>query len=238
MKTLFRDRLRTGKRILAVMILTMLMSAAFTCAVCAGPLVIKDSKTGEGVENETGEMTQERDRTLQDGTLIYGMTPVYPEDFREGTYDAEAISDSQFFKITGAKLTNQSGRIRAVMRISSTSYAYVYPGTAAEAAAADQSEWIPADESSGYGEFTIEAEALNKELPCAAYSKKKAKWYDRNIVFLASSIPEDALLIDIDEEGETIADTQEAALKVIYIAIGIIVGGGILNFFIKRKYYE
>ena len=38
---------------------------------------------------------------------------------------------------------------------------------------ADRSEWIPADESTGYGRFTVDVEALNSEMPCAAYSKKK-----------------------------------------------------------------
>ena len=50
--------------------------------------------------------------------------------------------------------------------------------------------------------------------------------------------PEDAILIDLSENGGTIADTQDAAIKVIYIAFAIIIVGGILNFFIKRKYYE
>ena len=75
-------------------------------------------------------------------------------------------------------------------------------------------------------------------MPCAAFSKKKQKWYDRDIVFLTSGIPEDSILIDLSENGGTIADTQDAAMKVIYIAFAIIIVGGILNFFIKRKYYE
>jgi hypothetical protein len=195
-------------------------------------VVIKDKEKGIGVE------TEERDRSLQDGTLIYSMTPVYPEDFDEGTYDVDALSSSQFFKITQAKLTNEGGSIKAVIRISSTSYAYVYPGTAAEAEAADQSRWIPADESSGYGEFTLDVEALNKEMPCAAYSKKKEKWYDRDIAFIAESLPKENLHVELSADGGTIADTQEAAVKVIYIALAIIIIGGILNHFIKKRFYE
>ena len=126
----------------------------------------------------------------------------------------------------------------AVITLSSTSYSYVYPGTAAEAEAADKSGWIAADESSGFGQFALDVEALNKEMPCAAFSKKKQKWYDRDIVFLTSGIPEDSILIDLSENVGTIADTQDAAMKVIYIAFAIIIVGGILNFFIKRKYYE
>lgn len=142
-----------------VILFIMMLTAASCITVSAEPVVIKDKEKGIGVE------TEERDRSLQDGTLIYSMTPVYPEDFDEGTYDVDALSSSQFFKITQAKLTNDGGSIEAVIRISSTSYAYVYPGTAAEAEAADQSKWIPADESSGFGEFTLDVEALNKEMP-------------------------------------------------------------------------
>lgn len=217
----------------ALVILLIVMLAAASCiTVSAEPVVIKDKEKGIGVE------TEERDRSLQDGTLIYSMTPVYPEDFDEGTYDVDALSSSQFFKITQAKLTNDGDHIKAVIRISSTSYAYVYPGTAAEAEAADQSKWIPADESSGFGEFTLDVEALNKEMPCAAYSKKKAKWYDRDIAFIAESLPQENLHVELSADGGTIADTQEAAVKVIYIALAIIIIGGILNHFIKKRFYE
>ena len=214
---------------------TVLFVSAFSAVpVFAGPVVIKDAEKGIGVENESPE----HDRSLQDGTLIYSMTPVYPEDVKEGTYDAEVLSSSQFFKITDAKLENKNGKMKALITISSTSYAYVYQGTAAEAEAAGKTEWIAADESSGYGQFELRVDALNKELPCAAFSKKKQKWYDRDIAFLASSLPGDAVLIDLAEGGGTIADTQEAAMKVIYIALAIIIIGGVINHFIKKKYYE
>lgn len=219
-------------RLLAVLAAAALLIISCVSTVTAEPVVIKDKDRGIGTE------PVERDRSLQDGTLLYSMTPVYPEDFDEGTYEVDALSSSQFFRITQAKLTNSDGRLRAVMRISSTSYAYVYPGTAAEAEAAGQGKWIPADESSGYGEFTLDVEALNKEMPCAAYSKKKAKWYDRDIAFLAESLPQENLHVELSADGGTIADTQEAAMQVIYIALGIIIAGGILNHFIKKRFYE
>jgi hypothetical protein len=227
-----RKPLKAGFKILTVLTICALIFTSGITSASAGPVVLKDKEKGIGME------TEERDRSLQDGTLIYSMTPVYPEDFDEGTYDAEALSSSQFFKITQARLTNSGGSIEAIIRISSTSYAYVYPGTAAEAAAADQSKWIPADESSGYGEFTLEVDALNREMPCAAYSKKKDKWYDRDIVFLAESLPQENLHVELSADGGTIADTQEAAMQVIYIALAIIIIGGILNHFIKKRFYE
>lgn len=239
MRDRYRDRLREGNiRIAAVLMLVIAVIATSFITASAAPLVIKGGKDDAGSGQANNTETVQRDRSLQDGTLIYGLTPVYPEDIQDGTYEAEAVSSSQYFRITDVALTTEGTYMTAVIRISSTSYSYVYPGTSAEAAAADKSEWIPADESSGYGEFGIEVEALNKEIPCAAYSKKKQKWYDRDIVILAESLPEGAVLTELAEGGGTIADTQEAAMKVIYIAIGIIIVGGVLNHFIKRRYYE
>ena len=222
-----------------LLIVSVLVFMSEGMSAFAEPVVLKNSETGKGVEDEekTDPDLQQPDRSLQNGTLIYGMTPVYPGDFKDGTYKTDVISSSQFFKITDAELTKKNNKIKAVITLSSTSYAYIYPGTAAEAAA-DKNNWIAADESTGYGRFVIDVPALNREMPCAAYSKKKQKWYDRDIVFIASSLPEDSLMIELSDEGGTIIDTQEAALKVIYIAIAIIVAGGIINHFVKKKYYE
>ena len=221
--------------VISLIISSFIVFAASAEAVFAGPIVLKDESRGIGVEDSTAP---ERDRSLQDGTLVYSMTPVYPEDVEEGEYEPDVISDSRFFKIIRSELNNKDGRMEAVITISSTSYAYVFQGTAEQAAAADKSEWIAADEKDGYGSFALSVEALNKEIPCAAYSKKKQKWYDRNIVFLADSLPEGSVKIEMNAEGGTIADTQDAALQVIYIALAIIVLGGILNHFVKRRFYE
>jgi hypothetical protein len=218
-----------------IMAVLILMSGGMQDAF-AEPVVLRDVSKGIGVEDS--ETAPERDRSLQDGTLVYSMTPVYPEDVQEGDYEPDVISDSRFFKIIHSDLSNKDGRMTAAITVSSTSYAYIYQGTAEQAAAADSSEWIAADENDGYGSFDFSVEALNKELPCAAFSKKKQKWYDRNIVFLADSMPDGAVMIELNEEGGTIADTQDAALQVIYIALAIIAAGGILNHFVKKRYYE
>ena len=50
-------------------------------------------------------------------------------------------------------------------------------------------------------------EALDHAVSCAAFSKKKEKWYDRSLCFLASSLPSDAIkTADIPEDGEYTAD--------------------------------
>ena len=42
--------------------------------------------------------------------------------------------------------------------------------------------------------FTIPVEALDAAIPCAAFSKRREKWYDRDLVFSSASIPEEAFM--------------------------------------------
>ena len=55
----------------------ILMSGGVRVAF-AEPVILKDTSRGIGVE-DSGAAPQ-RDRSLQDGTLVYSMTPVYPEE--------------------------------------------------------------------------------------------------------------------------------------------------------------
>ena len=69
----------------------------------------------------------------------------------------------------------------------------MYPGSAEEAAAADEADYIPyVENEEGAQTYTLPVEALDQGVPCAAFSKKKEKWYDRTLVFRADSLPDDA----------------------------------------------
>lgn len=129
----------------------------------------------------------------------YGMIPIYPGDIVDGTYEILVESNSSFFKITEAKLTVDGEKMSAEITISSLSYRYVYMGTAQEAEEATEGNWIGYREEDGKSIFTIPVEALDKEIDCAAFSKRKKMWYDRKLVFDASSIPEDALEIELPD---------------------------------------
>ncbi len=129
----------------------------------------------------------------------YGMVPIYGKDLKDGTYDISVDSTSPFFKIRKGSITVENGEITASITIGSTSYLYVYPGTKPEAAAADRSQWISPKVSEGRTTFTFKIEALDKELDCAAFSKAREKWYDRKLVFDASTLPEEALLIKLPD---------------------------------------
>lgn len=147
----------------------------------------------------------------------YGMLPVRGEEVKDGTYEIMGESNSPFFKLTQAVLTVEDGRMSVRFMIPSLSYSYIYPGTGEEALAAGWDAWIAAEEEDSVSYFTIPVEALDLGLDCAAYSKKKQRWYDRKILFDASSLPAEALKLELPdyeaiEEALKAYDTDGAAL--------------------------
>ncbi len=129
----------------------------------------------------------------------YGMVPIYPGDIVDGTYEIEVDSSSPFFRITEARLLVDGDEMTAEITISSLSYEYVYMGTAQEAEKDQKSNFIGCREEDGKSIFTIPVEALDQEMDCAAFSKKRQMWYDRKLVFDASTLPEEALLIELPD---------------------------------------
>ena len=129
----------------------------------------------------------------------YGMIPVYPRDIADGTYPVRGESSSVFFKIAAAEIIVRGDEMFARFTIPSMSYLWVYPGTKEEADAADPSEWIGFEEVDHHTVFTFPIAALDCELDCAAYSKAREMWYDRKILFYASSLPEDAIAFSLPD---------------------------------------
>jgi len=134
-----------------------------------------------------------------DPLLTYGMLPVYPQDIEDGTYEVEVRSDSTYFKMQDAELTVKDGEMKLRFAIHSLSYLYVFEGTAKEARHSEESSFIERTEEDGVSIFEISADALNKEIPCAAYSKARKRWYGRNVVIYADSLPKDALKIELPD---------------------------------------
>ena len=129
----------------------------------------------------------------------YGMVPIYGRDVEDGTYEIKVDSSSPFFRIIGAELIVKDHVMSARITISSLSYLYVYPGTLQEAERDEKSSYIGYEESDGHTVFTIPVEALDTEVDCAAYSKKRKRWYDRTLVFYASSLPKDAVHVQLPD---------------------------------------
>ena len=94
----------------------------------------------------------------------YGMIPIYGRDITDGTYEIEALSNSQYFRITKAELIVKDGEMTARITIPSMSYLYVYMGTAKDAAVSKKSEQIGFQEVNNQTVFTVPVEALDKKL--------------------------------------------------------------------------
>lgn len=138
-----------------------------------------------------------------------GMVPVSGSDVKDGTYDITVDSSSPMFKIVSAELTVEDGKMSAVMTMSAKGYLKVFMGTGEEAVEADESQYIPFKENEkGEHTYKVPVEALNQEIPCAAFSKDREKWYDRQLVFRADSLPEDAVLTDLDANKLDYEDGQ------------------------------
>lgn len=144
-----------------------------------------------------------------------GMVAVYADDVKDGEYDITVDSSSSMFKIVEAVLTVKDGKMSAVMTMSGTGYLKLFMGTAEEAVEAQESQYIPYVETAdGKHTFEVPVEALNKIVNCASFSKKKEKWYDRQLVFRADSLPEEAVLTNLDankldyEDGEYTVEVE------------------------------
>ena len=107
-----------------------------------------------------------------------------------GTYCVKAESNSSMFNIENAVLTiAEDHSMTAVLTMSGTGYTKLYMGTAENAAIADETDYINyVEDSNGAFTFIIPVEELDKPIDCAAYSKKKEEWYDRQITILGATI--------------------------------------------------
>lgn len=131
------------------------------------------------------------------------LTPVYGTDVKDGTYSIEVESSSSMFRIVDAQLEVADGDMTAVLTLSGTGYLKLFMGTGEEALEAGEEAYIPfVENEEGAYTYTVPVEALDQEIDCAAYSKRKEQWYDRKLVFLASTLPEDALLVELPEVAE------------------------------------
>lgn len=140
------------------------------------------------------------------------MTPVYGEDIAEGSYEVEVESSSSMFRVVKARLQVADGDMEAVLTLSGVGYLKLFMGTGEEALNAGEDSFIPyMEDAEGKYTYTIPVEALDQEFDCAAFSKRKQKWYDRTLVVLSSSLPENALKkpADTDAENSSAKNSEE-----------------------------
>lgn len=124
-----------------------------------------------------------------------GMVAVSGDEVADGTYDVLVETDTLMFNIVDCQLTVENGTMTAVITLSSDGYQWVYMGTGEEAAAADSSEYIEyVEDENGRYTFDIgEVPSLNTVVKCCCFSKRRQQWYDHDIIFIAGTLPNDAL---------------------------------------------
>lgn len=178
--------------IMAAVCLSSVLAAGCGEKNQAETLPAQSSETMSVQVSETVAATEETAEQQSVGTE--GMTPVLASELRDGVYQIQVDSSSSMFRIEACELTVNDGSMTADMKMGGTGYLKLYMGTGEEAAKAPEEKMIPFEGAAdGSHHFTVPVEALDKELDCAAFSKKKEKWYDRVLVFRADSLPADAL---------------------------------------------
>lgn len=143
--------------------------------------------------------------------LLEGMQPITADMVNDGTYEIEAESTSPFFKIKAAKLTVANGKMSAVLEFDSKSYPLIFMGTAMQAAEAPYADYIEFNDSTWT--FTVPVEALDAEIDCAAWSKRRKLWYDRKLMFYAATLPAGALKVELPEYGAPVDSTNTQTAK-------------------------
>ncbi|WP_019678822.1 hypothetical protein [Ruminococcus flavefaciens] len=154
---------------------------------------VTEAPSETATEAATAEETTEQVTAPQQKVGYDGMTAVGADGINDGEYDISVDSSSAMFKITECRLNVSDGKMTAEMIMSGTGYEYLYMGTGDDAQKADEADYIKSEDSDGKVKFTVPVEALDKEIDCAAFSKRKQQWYDRKLVFRADSLPVEAL---------------------------------------------
>ncbi len=133
-----------------------------------------------------------------------GMKAVEGAEVADGTYDMSVETDTSMFNIIDCQLTVKDGKMSAVLTLSGNGYQWLYNGTAEEAAADNEANYIEyVKNDSGRYTYTIDdVPVLNNTVKVSAFSKKNQKWYDHDIIYLAATLPDSAL-----------SDTAKQAVK-------------------------
>ena len=183
----------------------MIAAAVLMAAFVSGAVFAADISYGEVSPNTSTPQAEEVTR--------YGMLPVYGRDIKDGTYEIRVASGSSPFRAEAAVLTVEGDRMEAALTVEDDGWKLLYLGTAREAAEKGEADglspqFIPAVEEEGRGFiYQVTVDGLDKALPCAAFSEEEGQWYDGLLLFDASSLPKEALLVQLPDY-----DRIEAAL--------------------------
>lgn len=127
----------------------------------------------------------------------------------DGIYDIEVEVSSPLIQISEARLKVSGGKDGGRPYAAGRRYLPAVLGTAEEAGKSSSSDDISGVKGEdGAYTYTVPVEALDKAIFCAVLLKGEESWREQVILFDATSLPEDALLLDLPDY-----DAIEAAMK-------------------------
>ncbi len=110
-------------------------------------------------------------------------------ELEDGTYEVEVETDSSMFRSDSCTLTAKDGVYTAALSLPGEGFSRLYFGSAEDAAAADDADIVDYYlNDDGKYTFDLTVEALDEELPIAAYGQRRDTWYDHTIVFHAPAV--------------------------------------------------
>ena len=182
------------KKFKATVLAAVLAAGMMSTLGCAEETEAATEAVTEAAEGSTeSQVASKEEMAPVEDIVTDDMVPVYAESIKDGVYSIKVDSSSSMFSIEECELTVADGKMTAVMTMGGTGYLYLYMGTGEEAVAATEEDYIPfVENEEGAHTFEVPVEALDMGVDCAAFSKKKEKWYDRTLVFRADSLPQDA----------------------------------------------
>lgn len=161
-----------------------------------------------------GQTASDDEQVKADRVGVEGMSPIYGTDVEDGVYRVSVESSSSMFRVEEACLTVKDHVMTADLTLSGTGYLALFMGTKEEAAEAEESAYIGYEErSDGRYTYTVCVEALDQPMDCAAFSKKKERWYDRQILFRAESLPREAVLVPLPDYEQLKREAREKRIS-------------------------
>ena len=151
---------------------------------------------------------------------IWTSTPeAFTLDKEDGEYSIQVDLEGGSGKasVTSPTLiTVQDGAVTAHIQWSSSNYDYMI---------VDGKKYLPVNEEGGNSEFEIPVLAMDEAMPVIADTTAMGTPHEIN----------DTLTFYSDSIGSKSQMPQEAAKRVVAVALLIIIGGGILNYFVNKR---
>lgn len=193
------------------------------CVVTAGVLetsaVLFKNDVYAETKSTSDQVAQDSEKGARTDVSNPDLKELTGKDIKDGTYDIEVESDSSMFNIIKAKLTVKDGKMTAVLTLNGKGYLRLFMGTGEEAVKADESKYAEFKIVDDKYTYEVSVDKLNAPVECTSFSKRKQKWYDHQIVFLADTLPEGAVKKDY-----TVVIL--CAVVGVVLVVGIIIGLG------------